>query len=55
MMARHSGIWILSTLINQKRNVKKVGPPLKKLSGSAHEHLPIYVTFDDTMMSYSLL
>ena len=40
---RHSGIaysgtWILPPLINTKKNnVVKVGPPLTKLSGSAHD------------------
>ena len=39
----NSGIWIFPLLINehqqqqQKKNVVKVGPPLTKLSGSAHE------------------
>ena len=32
----YSGIWILSPIINLKKNVVKVGPPLRKLSGSAH-------------------
>ena len=37
----YSGIWILSPLINLKNKTKKttvkVGPPLTKLSGSAHD------------------
>ena len=32
----YSGIWLLSPLINLKKGVK-VGPPLTKLSGSAHD------------------
>ena len=41
-MTAYNGIWILPPLINslkqqqQKKNVK-IGPPLTKLSGSAHE------------------
>ena len=31
----YSGIWILSSTL-KKKNVVKVGPPLTKLSGSAH-------------------
>ena len=30
------GIWIVPPLINLKKNVAKVGPPLTKLYGSAH-------------------
>ena len=36
MMAAYSGIWILLPLINLKKNLVKVGPPLSNLSGSAH-------------------
>ena len=32
----YCGIWILSPVINYKRNVVKVGPHLAKLSGSAY-------------------
>ena len=35
MMARNK--CYLDPLINLKKNVVKVGPPLKKLSGSVHE------------------
>ena len=31
-----NGIWITSPLTNWKKGPQKVGPPLKKLSGSAH-------------------
>ena len=37
----YSGIWILPPLINLK-NVVKVGPPLTKLSGSAHDFSQMY-------------
>ena len=33
----YSGIWILPPLIILKKQNKKVGPPLTKLSGSAHQ------------------
>ena len=40
MMAEISGIWIHSS--TRKKNIVKVGPPLKIFSGSAHVNYGSY-------------
>ena len=39
MMAAYNGIRILSSTKKTPKNTVKVGPPLRKLSGSTHESL----------------
>ena len=48
----YSGIWILSSTKNKQNKVVKVGPPLTKLSGSAHEQ---HATITDKILTLTLL